>query len=55
VTNTQRLGGLDTSRTGYGLRLDPAARNLAPPSNWSNLTAIQGSPRVMQLGARFEF
>jgi hypothetical protein len=58
VTNTQRFGNLlnmDLTRTGYGLRLDPAVRNLSPPKNWSNFTGIQGTPRVMQVGARLEF
>jgi len=55
VTNTQRFGARDTSRTGYGLRLDPLVRNLAPPANWSNFTGIQGNPRVMQIGARLQF
>jgi hypothetical protein len=55
VSNTQRFGAMDTSRTGWGLRLDTKVRNLAPPSNWSNFTGIQGSPRVMQFGARYEF
>jgi len=55
VANFQPMGDVDTSRTGFGLRLDPKVRNLTPPSNWSNFTGIQGSPRVMQLGMRFEF
>lgn len=62
ATNTQRFGptatgdyGYDTSRSGMGVRLDPAVRNLAPPTNWSNFTGIQGAPRVMQIGARFVF
>ncbi len=48
-------GARDTSRSGYGIRLDPAVRNLAPPTNWSNFTGIRGAPRVMQVGARFVF
>ena len=55
ATNTQRFGALDQSRSGYGLRLDPAVRNLTPPTNWSNFTGIQGAPRVMQVGARLQF
>ncbi|HXN25275.1 MAG TPA: carboxypeptidase-like regulatory domain-containing protein [Candidatus Dormibacteraeota bacterium] len=55
VANLQRMGTLDTSRTGFGMRSDPAVRRRVPPSNWSNFTGIQGSPRVMQIGARFEF
>ncbi len=53
VTNTQRLGKLDTSRTGLGITLDPSTAT--PPSNWSNFTAIQGTPRVMQFGIRYAF
>ncbi|HUS20122.1 MAG TPA: TonB-dependent receptor [Terriglobales bacterium] len=55
ATNTQHFGTVDTSRTGYGLRSDPKRLNRTPPSNWSNFTAIQGTPRVMQVGARFSF
>ena len=55
VTNTQHFGDQDTSRTGMGIRLDPALNNLNAPANWSNFTGIQGAPRVMQIGARFEF
>lgn len=57
VTNTQRMFGMDTSRTGFGLQLDPDKITSVDdiPSNWSNFTAIQGQPRVMQVGARFTF
>ena len=59
VTNTQHFGPMDLSRSGYGIRADPAVRNLAPPSNWSNFTDIQGGSqegrRTMQVGARFSF
>jgi hypothetical protein len=59
VTNTQHFGPMDLSRSGYGMRLDPAVRNLAPPKNWSNFTDIQGGAaegrRVMQVGLRFSF
>jgi hypothetical protein len=55
VTNTQSFGSRDTSRSGYGIALDPAVRNLAPPSNWSNFTGIQGTPRIMQIGLRLAF
>jgi hypothetical protein len=53
VTNTQRLGTIDSSRTGFGLVVDP--QTATPPTNWSNFTAIQGSPRVMQFGFRYDF
>ncbi len=55
VTNTQHFGAQDASRSGWGIALDPAVRNLAPPSNWGNFTGIQGSPRIMQIGLRFQF
>lgn len=55
VTNTQRFGDIDGSRTGYGLGDGPVLNGLTAPSNWSNFVSIQGSPRVMQIGARFEF
>ena len=53
VTNTQRMGQYDTSRQGFGVVVDP--QTSTPPSVWSNFTAIQGSPRVMQFGFRYEF
>ncbi|MER3429133.1 MAG: hypothetical protein C4334_13780 [Pyrinomonas sp.] len=53
VTNTQHFGRLDTSRTGFGITLDPF--NESPPSNWSNFTGIQGTPRIMQFGFRYSF
>ncbi|MCU1265672.1 MAG: Cna protein B-type domain protein [Acidobacteria bacterium] len=58
VTNTQRMGAVDGSRTGYGITLDPATSVSGIgdiPSNWSNFTGIQGQPRVMQLGVRYSF
>ncbi len=57
VTNTQRMGDIDTSRSGFGLQLDPQfVTNVADiPAVWSNFTAIQGQPRVMQVGIRFSF
>ena len=58
VTNTQRMGTVDGSRSGYGLGLDPqtSVTGLGDiPTNWSNFTGIQGQPRVMQLGVRYSF
>ena len=57
VTNTQRMGTIDSSRSGFGLQLDPDKITSVSdiPSNWSNFTGIQGQPRVMQIGARFTF
>src|SRR6266540_4153565 len=53
VTNTQRLGQYDTSRGGFGVTVNP--ETASPPTQWSNFTAIQGTPRVLQFGFRFEF
>jgi hypothetical protein len=55
IANYQPFGSIDGSRTGIGVARDPARRQLAPPANWSNFNAIQGAPRVMQLGMRFSF
>jgi hypothetical protein len=55
VANFQPFAAIDGSRTGIGVARDPARRGLTPPANWSNFNAIQGSPRVMQIGARFSF
>jgi hypothetical protein len=55
ATNTQHFGNIDTSRTGYGVGRDPALRGLIAPSNWSNFTQIQGSPRSMQVALRYAF
>jgi len=57
VTNTQRMGDIDTGRSGFGLQLDPdQVTNVVDiPTNWSNFISIQGQPRVMQLGVRFKF
>src|SRR5262249_44072759 len=53
VTNTQHMGQYDTSRTGFGVTLDPGSS--APPTGWSSFTDIQGTPRVMQFGLRYSF
>jgi hypothetical protein len=57
VTNTQRMGNIDSSRSGFGLQLDPDKVTSVGdiPTNWSNFISIQGQPRVMQIGARFTF
>lgn len=55
VANFQPFGAIDTSRSGFGVARDPKLRNLNPPSNWSNFTAIQGNPRVMQIALRYAF
>jgi len=57
LTNTQHMGTIDSSRSGFGLQLDPDHITSISdiPTNWSNFTGIQGQPRVMQVGARFTF
>lgn len=57
VTNTQRMGAIDTSRSGFGLQLDSDQITSVDdiPPNWSNFISIQGQPRVMQVGVRFIF
>jgi hypothetical protein len=55
VTNTQHFGGIDGSRTGFGVGLDPGLNAADAPGNWSNFTQIQGNVRVMQVGARYSF
>jgi len=49
VTNTQRLTSVDAFVVG----LDP--QNSPAPPSFGNFTAIQGSPRVMQVGFRYGF
>lgn len=49
VTNTQRLTSVD----GFTLGLDPFRRTAN--ANFGNLTAIQGSPRVIQFAMRYSF
>jgi hypothetical protein len=55
VTNTQHMGDIDSSRSGYGLPLDPGRRLANPPNNWSQFTSIQGEPRSMQIVLRYSF
>ncbi|HEU4478653.1 MAG TPA: hypothetical protein VFR80_09055, partial [Pyrinomonadaceae bacterium] len=49
ITNTQRLTSVD----GFTLGLDPFRRTAN--ANFGNLTAIQGSPRVLQFAIRYSF
>jgi hypothetical protein len=49
VTNTQRLTGFNTA----SLNTDPQFGT--PPANWGNLTAIQGTPRILQWAIRYDF
>ncbi|MDQ3665108.1 MAG: TonB-dependent receptor [Acidobacteriota bacterium] len=55
ITNTQHMGLIAGGRSGYGLTLDPARLNRTPPASWANFVSIQGTPRVMQFGFRYEF
>ncbi len=51
--NYQPMGDFDTSRSGFGIPLDPATKT--PPVNFSRYTAIQGTPRFMQFFLRYSF
>lgn len=51
--NYQAMGAFDTGRSGFGIPLDPQTKT--PPVNWSRYTAIQGSPRFMQIFLRYSF
>jgi carboxypeptidase family protein len=53
VTNTQRLGVLFGGRSGLGLDIDPALGS--PPPNFGTYIGIQGAPRVMQFGLKYQF
>lgn len=54
LTNTQHMGDVDLSRSGFGIGLDPANGGV-PPTNWSNFVNIQGDRRVMQVLLRYSF
>jgi hypothetical protein len=53
IFNYQAMGAFDTSRSGFGIPVDPG--NKVPPVNWSRYTAIQGDPRFMQIFLRYSF
>jgi hypothetical protein len=55
VTNTQHMGEIDESRSGYGIGLDVDNSTINPPSNWSNFIGIQGDRRIMQFVLRYSF
>ena len=50
VTNTQKMGAV----ANYAIQLDPQNATHAP-TNWSNFTSIQGTPRSMQFVLRYSF
>jgi hypothetical protein len=52
LANTQKMGGIKPED--YAVRLDPQNAVLAP-ANFSQFTAIQGSPRSMQFVLRYSF
>jgi hypothetical protein len=51
VTNTQRFTSVDA----FTIGLDPFKPGSTPNGAFGNFTAIQGSPRVMQVGLRYAF
>jgi hypothetical protein len=53
ATNTQRLAGPQITRSGYGLQIDPHLG--LPAADFGRITSIQGNPRVMQFGLRYDF
>ncbi len=53
ATNTQRLGEPTRTRAGMGLGIDSHLN--APAVDFGRISSIQGSPRVMQFGLRYEF
>ncbi len=53
ATNTQRLGDAATTRTEWGTSPDPQIGQAS--ATFGNSTGIQGTPRVMQFGLRYDF
>jgi hypothetical protein len=51
VTNTQHLIG----NSNDGVEADPGLNGATPPSDFYNLTQIQGQARIMQVGVRYSF
>jgi len=52
VTNTQHMGQIQLGRI-YGLDIDPDLTE--PQLNFGTFTQIQGAPRVLQFGLRYQF
>jgi hypothetical protein len=55
VTNTQHLTGNADAAVSPDAGGSPLSNPQTPPNDWSNLTNIQGQPRVMQIGVRYSF
>src|SRR5262245_29657127 len=57
LLNYQAMGAFDTSRSGYGIPINPFPTQapLNPPVNFSRYTAIQGDARFMQFFLRYSF
>ncbi len=53
ATNTQRLGAANSDHAGLGLNIDPQINS--PSASFGTISQIQGTPRIMQLGLRYEF
>ena len=53
ATNTQRLGDTETGRSEWGTSPDPQIGT--PSASFGNITEIQGIPRVIQFGLRYDF
>lgn len=51
VTNTQTLTGI----ADFAVTQDPGLTQATPQPDFGNFTISQGSPRVMQIGARYSF
>ncbi|MCI0660248.1 MAG: TonB-dependent receptor [Acidobacteria bacterium] len=57
LLNYQAMGAFDTSRSGYGIPINPFPTQaaLTPPVNFSRYTAIQGDARFWQFFLRYSF
>lgn len=53
ATNTQRLGAWTGNRSSFGTAPDPQIGT--PSASFGNITSIQGRPREMQFGLRYDF